>query len=355
MEVASLTEAAAALAAAACDAVVIDDSLLQQSDDLWSALRPFQSQRLRTVRLMSFVSLASDTVTSRDLFNAELTKPLRLADLHRALSGGSEEGAETLTSTNVYPQAMSLTPLAGRVLVVEDQPLNREVAIGILGSLGLQVGTANDGRQALEALETQQFDAVLMDCEMPVMDGFSATTALRKREPTGTHIPVIALTADATAAGREACLAAGMDDYLAKPFRREALHATLARWLTGKTQAASVLDSATIDALRALPRSGPKDMLSHIGELYLVDSRGLIASIEESLSAGNSAELARAAHAWRSYNGNVGAHGLARLCQELEDTARRGDFPAAREVYAQMRTLHTFVRNQLQLEMRRTA
>jgi signal transduction histidine kinase/ligand-binding sensor domain-containing protein/CheY-like chemotaxis protein/HPt (histidine-containing phosphotransfer) domain-containing protein len=380
-EVASLTEAAAASAAAAYDAVVIDDSLLQQTDDFWSALRTFQSGRVRIVRLMSFVSLASDTEISRELFDAELTKPLRLADLHRALSGGSEEGTGTLTSTNVYPQAISLMPLAGRVLVVEDQPLNREVAIGILGSLGLQVGTANDGQQALEALQTQNYDAVLMDCEMPVMDGFSATTALRNREPAGTHIPVIALTADATAAGRERCLAAGMDDYLAKPFRREALHATLARWLAGKIQAAAteshaaqpldaaarntasdatsrpdiVLDSATIDALRALPRSGPKDMLSHIGELYLVDSRGLIASIEESLSAGNSTELARAAHAWRSYNGNVGAHGLARLCQELEDTARRGDFPAAREVYAQMRTLHTFVRNQLQLEMRRSA
>jgi HPt (histidine-containing phosphotransfer) domain-containing protein len=96
-------------------------------------------------------------------------------------------------------------------------------------------------------------------------------------------------------------------------------------------------------------------MLSHIGELYLADSRGLIASIEEHLGAENSAEVARAAHAWRSYNGNVGARGLARLCQDLEDSARTGDFRAAREIYAQMRTLHTLVRNQLQFEMRRSA
>ena len=81
-------------------------------------------------------------------------------------------------------------------------------------------------------------------------------------------------------------------------------------------------------------------MLCHIGELYLVDSRGLVASIEASLAAGNSADLARAAHAWRSYNGNVGAHGLARLCRELEDAARQGEFTAAREIYAQIRTLH---------------
>jgi CheY-like chemotaxis protein len=253
---------------------------------------------------------------------------------------------------------MSLTPLTGRVLVVEDQPLNREVAVGILASLGLRVETANHGRQALEVLQAQHFDAVLMDCEMPVMDGFSATAAIRRRERAGTHIPIIALTADATAAGREACLAAGMDDYLAKPFRREALHGTLARWLAGAEVAPPsepVLDGATLDALRALPRNGAKDMLSHIGELYLLESRGLIATIEETLGAGNSAGLARAAHAWRSYNGNVGALGLARLCRELEDTARQSDFAAAREIYAQISTLHARVRDELEFAMRRSA
>jgi len=116
-----------------------------------------------------------------------------------------------------------------------------------------------------------------------------------------------------------------------------------------------ILDGATLDALRALPRSGQKDMLEHIGELYLSDSRNLIASIEESLGAGNSADLARAAHAWRSYNGNVGALGLARLCRELEDAARQSNFAAAQEIYAQIRTLHVRVRDELEFAMRRSA
>ena len=263
--------------------------------------------------------------------------------------------------------------------MVEDQPLNREVATGILASLGLSVETANHGGQALEMLRARHFDAVLMDCEMPVMDGFSATSAIRRAESGGSRIPIIALTADATAAGREACLAAGMDDYLAKPFRREALHATLSRWL-GRVAAAAaaaataasaaksagmtrepapasepILDAATLEALRALPRNGARDMLCHIGEMYLKDSRGLVASIEKSLSAGNSGDLARAAHAWRSYNGNVGAHGLAHLCRELEDTARQGDFAAAREIYVRIGTLHLRVRDELQYAMRRSA
>jgi signal transduction histidine kinase/ligand-binding sensor domain-containing protein/CheY-like chemotaxis protein/HPt (histidine-containing phosphotransfer) domain-containing protein len=372
--VGSLAEAVAASAAAAYDAVVIDDWLLNEADGLWKVLRSRQSVSLRTVRLLSFVSLASDTTITQGLFDTELTKPLRLGELHRVLTGCTDEDTETFTATNLFLPTMSLTPLTGRVLVVEDQPLNREVAIGILTSLGLQVQTANDGRQALDVLQAERFDAVLMDCEMPVMDGFSATAALRRREPAGTHVPVIALTADATAAGREACLAAGMDDYLAKPFRREALHGMLAQWLGNKTQSEPtqepkasasavdstppgepILDRATLDALRALPRSGAKDMLSHIGELYLLDSRGLIASIEESLGAGNSVDLARAAHAWRSYNGNVGALGLARLCRELEDTARQGNFAAARELYGQIRALHVRVRDELEFAMRRSA
>ena len=373
-EVPSLAQAVAASAAATYDAVVIDDWLLNEADALWKALRSRQSVSLRTVRLLSFVSLASDTTITQGLFDTELTKPLRLAELHRVLTGCTDEDTETFTSTNLFLPAMRLPPLAGRVLVVEDQPLNREVAIGILASLGLQAQTANDGRQGLEMMQKQHFDVVLMDCEMPVMDGFSATAALRRREPDGTHIPVVALTADATAAGREACLAAGMDDYLAKPFRREALHAMLARWLGGKTRTEPaekpktaapatvstppgepILDGATLDALRALPRSGQKDMLEHIGELYLSDSRNLIASIEESLGTGNSADLARAAHAWRSYNGNVGALGLARLCRELEDTARQNNFAAAREIYAQIRALHARVRDELEFAMRRSA
>ena len=370
--VASLAEAVSASEAATYDAVVVDDWLLNGADGLWTVLRSRQSAGLRTVRLLSFVSLATDSARPPGQFDTELTKPIRMGELHRALSGG-EDDSETFTATNVYSPAINLTPLTGRVLVVEDQPLNREVAIGILASLGLRTDTANHGRQALDVLRGQHFDAVLMDCEMPVMDGFSATVAIRRQEPAGTRIPIIALTADATAAGREACLAAGMDDYLAKPFRREALHATLVRWLApsprtessasmagGSTAdstapAESILDGATLDALRALPRSGAKGMLEHIGELYLVDSRGLIASIEASLGAGNSADLARAAHAWRSYNGNVGAHGLARLCRELEDAARQSDFAAAREVFARISALHLRVRDELETAMRRSA
>jgi len=140
------------------------------------------------------------------------------------------------------------------------------------------------------------------------------------------------------------------------------LHAVIARWLAAESQPApqpspppSLLDPGTLDALRALPRRGPKDMLSHIAELYLSDSRGLVDTIERALDVGQAVDLARAAHAWRSYNGNVGAHALAGLCRELEDKARQGNLAAARELFAEIRALHDRVREELQLEMRKSA
>jgi hypothetical protein len=363
-EVASLAEALSASAGATYDAVVINDESIAEAMSLWSEVRSRHGEGLRTVLLLSFVSLGSDAAPGASLLDTQLTKPLRIEELYRALNAcgnGSTPVAERTIAVN-RPAGM-LPPLTGRVLVVEDQPLNREVAIGMLTSLGLEVQTAHHGQQALEFLETRSFDAVLMDCEMPVMDGFSATAAVRSREAPGIRIPIIALTADVTSAGRAACLAAGMDDYLAKPFRREAMHNILSRWLGNPLRSPAsltpplerVLDGATLDALRALPNRGPKDMLTHIGELYLLDSCGFVASIEQSLSAGSAADLARAAHAWRSYNGNVGAHGLAKLCRELEDAARAENFGAARQIYAQIQTLHAQVRDELQSEMRKSA
>jgi CheY-like chemotaxis protein len=371
-EVASLAEALIASSGANYDALIINDCLIAESAGLWQELRGRLGKSLRTIRLLSFVSLSSSGAPEVALLDTELTKPVRLTELHRALIGASDDSTPLTERTIALKKpAGALPALHGRILVVEDQPLNREVAIGMLRSLGLEVETAHHGQQALDIIHSRSFDAILMDCEMPVMDGFSATRALRAREQSSAHIPIIALTADVTSTGRAACLAAGMDDHLAKPFRREALHGILARWLgTGKFETttastaaqgvpapagAPLLDGATLEALRALPRSGPKDMLTHIGELYLMDSRQLIATIEQSLDSANGLELARAAHAWRSYNGNVGANLLAQLCRELEEAARAADFPTARSTYTQIQILHNRVRDELQLEMRKTA
>jgi CheY-like chemotaxis protein len=238
----SLQEAVHELRSSAYNAVVIDDSASNASAaELLKDALSQRAARPRAVRVRSFVSLTPDEGEKEQWFDAELTRPLRLTALYSALSGrlGSQGGDVASTDTHTR----TFTPLSGRVLVVEDQELNREVADGMLASFGLEVEGAEHGRQALAKLAAGRYDVVLMDCQMPVMDGYSATRELRRSESGGVRTPVIALTADMTDAARAACFAAGMDDYLGKPFTRATLHAVLSRWLaTRPGKSPAVLD-----------------------------------------------------------------------------------------------------------------
>ena len=366
----SLEVARAELRGGAYEAVIVDDPLPDgDARQLLPQLRGLAA-RPRVIRLVGFASLkpVAEEGESRDWFDAEVTKPLRLAQLYAALTGrlaATGPGAQTGDERAARPQ------LSGRVLVVEDQPLNREVAHGMLSSLGIVAASVANGAEALERLRGEAFDLVLMDCEMPVMDGFSATRELRRSELAGRHLPVIALTADVTREGRAACLAAGMDDHLGKPFTREALHSMLQRWLPGSHSgvvtgsasgaaveadpAAVLLDRGTLDALRALPMRGAQNMLSRAAATYLSDSERLLDAIERAIEAGEAAELARAAHAWRSCNGNMGALGLMDLCRELEGRARAGDLSTARALLTRLRNDYGRVGEQLRGELRRSA
>jgi CheY-like chemotaxis protein len=139
-------------------------------------------------------------------------------------------------------------PGARLVLVVEDSPVNRLVAVRVLERAGFRAHVVNDGREALQALSTQRYDAVLMDCQMPDIDGYEATRELRRREGTGRHTPVIAMTAHAMTGDRERCIAAGMDDYITKPVRSQTLTDMLERWVgtaAGPAPAAPATATAT--------------------------------------------------------------------------------------------------------------
>ncbi|MGA7537996.1 MAG: two-component regulator propeller domain-containing protein [Steroidobacteraceae bacterium] len=352
--VGSLEEARIELTRSAFRAAVVDDVL---PDGRGAELLPDLRKRgiVRCVHMVSFVHLAAPADPSASSFDAEITKPLRLLQLRRLLAGESSGAVISRRGSGALAAPRNAPALRGRVLVVEDQALNREVATGMLTSLGIEVETVDNGQQALVALSAMRFDLVLMDCEMPVMDGYTATAEWRAREPAGRRLPIVALTADATSEGRAACLAAGMDGHLAKPFSRQALEELLRRYLPSLPVAEPVLDATVLDGLRALPRRGNRDMLSHIAERYLTDSQALVTQIESAAQSGAATELARAAHAWRSYNGNLGAHALARLCRELEERARRGELSGTNELLAELHDLHARVRSELETEMRRSA
>ena len=153
--------------------------------------------------------------------------------------------------------------MAGSILVVEDNTVNQKVAVAMIESLGYGAEAVGNGLEAVEACSRQTYDAILMDCQMPQMDGFKATAFIRQREGVSRRTPIIALTASVTAEDRQRCLAAGMDDYLSKPVPREALASALRKWIATPGTPPPVETAATPSAL---PSSHPLRVLeSHAG------------------------------------------------------------------------------------------
>jgi CheY-like chemotaxis protein len=164
-----------------------------------------------------------------------LAKPIDEAELHDWLSTFIPRSPPPEVPHDPEPAGTASPELQRqrRILLVEDNEINQMVAVGILTGLGYHMTVANDGIEAVDRAAAETYDAILMDCRMPRMDGFSATVALRRAEGEGRRTPIIAMTASALAADREACLAAGMDDYLSKPVRAAELKDVLTRWTTG--------------------------------------------------------------------------------------------------------------------------
>jgi CheY-like chemotaxis protein len=214
------------------------------------------------------------------------------------------------------------------VLLVEDNMVNRTLALEMLQRLGCDAMHAGNGIEALDALDKEDFDVVLMDCQMPVMDGFIATRKLRERELLKKKEPtrVVALTANALAGDREACLAAGMNDYLAKPFTLAQLRNILLPSKVARSAANKVtLDNSAIEAVRQLDPDGSDRLLSRLIALYRDDSSQLLADIDNGLKTGDAEAIARAAHTLKSSSANLGATNVAAIARQIETSARSGE------------------------------
>ena len=244
------------------------------------------------------------------------------------------------------------TPLAGHVLLVEDNAVNRQVAQRLLSLIGLSFVLAENGKEALEQLEQQAFDAVLMDCQMPVMDGYTATRIRRQNEAAdrGKRIPIIAMTANAMAGDREKCLNAGMDDYMSKPLNRALLADTLRRWLPAGAKSQNIVvplppaKPAPTTAVRAvipaaalaihdsvLDTDVVRDLLDVMGDeftdlvrVYLEDTPKSLAALEQASARSDTEGLIAPSHSLKSTSANLGALGLSELAKRLEHGARGG-------------------------------
>ena len=281
-----------------------------------------------------------------------LAKPVRQSMLRRVLHEALQAVPFHEISSAPAMLAPENEPVLDHlsVLLVEDNMVNRTLALEMLQRLGCDAMHAGNGVEALDALEKQQFDVVLMDCQMPVMDGFIATRKLREREFAKKleATRVVALTANALAGDREACLAAGMNDYLAKPFTLAQLRNILLPSKVSRSAANKVtLDASAIDAVRQLDPDGQDRLLSRLIALYRDDSSQLLADIDNAMKLNDAEGVARAAHTLKSSSANLGATNVAAIARKIETSARTGDISELPTTLTQLRAQRTVALSEL--------
>ncbi len=322
-----------------------------------------------------------------------LSKPVRQADLYRCLVntiGASAADAPSKEMVGTPDLNQRKAQFQGLVLLAEDNPVNQEVALAMLEGFGCQVEVVANGCEAVESSAHRRYDLILMDCQMPEMDGFSATVEIRRQEKAnGRRLPIIALTANAMAGDREKCLAAGMDDYLFKPFKQEQLHAVLQRWLRerpatneegvtpeagtarelpvsasiqtqseatgsggdGPISQPSPIDTKALDNIRALQRNGKPDILKKTITLFCSDAPRLLESMQQAAAQGNASTLAMAAHRLKSSSANLGAVKLAAQCLQMEMLGCESRAEHAHPLLAEMQAEFQSVRLALETQL----
>jgi PAS domain S-box-containing protein len=304
--------------------LVITDMQMPEMDGLMLAAAVKGDPALAGTRVVMMTSLGQD-FSRLDREAAGLAacvhKPLRraalLSALTAALSGrpekdGEDKGQEEAAAPKRY----------FRVLVAEDNAVNQKVAVRQLEKLGYECDLAANGIETLEAMKRRHYDLVLMDCNMPEMDGFQATAEIRRMEGDQRHTPVVAMTANALEGDREKCLAAGMDGYIPKPVRLENLAETLKQWDAS-------LDLSTVKGLAELGGAENPDFMKELAGAYLGDLPRRLDAIRAAFKAGDAEALRQAAHALKGSSGNLGAQRMQKICSLLEQAGRSGDMTAA--------------------------
>jgi CheY-like chemotaxis protein/HPt (histidine-containing phosphotransfer) domain-containing protein len=315
-------------------------------------------------------------------FAAYLTKPIKPSELYDTLM--NVFGAAPPDAQASAPREGSVEQLAERIplriLVAEDNVFNQQLALLLLKKLGYRAEVTGNGLEALQALERESYDVVLMDVQMPEMDGLEATRRIHRRWPGGSRPYIIAATANAMREEREACLAAGMDDYLSKPIRIEELAAALSRCrphLSPRPAAlatksgvghqvrsraerepraqhpAAVLDPTALERLVEIT-GDDGDLLAELIETFLREVPLLLDGARRALQLGQADEVRRAAHTLKSNGATIGAIGFSELSRRLESLARSGTLEGAADLVARLEAEYETVRIALEVVQERS-
>jgi len=322
--------------------VAIVDMQMPELDGIAVAREIRRARDAERLPLILLTSLGPrEEETGETLFAARLTKPIRPSQLYDVLLdvvGAKAAAAPEETPARLATDAVETIPL--RVLVAEDNPVNRQLALLLLKKMGHRADVAVNGLEAVEAVERDGYDVVLMDVQMPEMDGLEATRTIHER--LASRRPhIIAATANAMQDERERCLAAGMDDYLSKPIRLEQLAAALERVRPHGNMAAApqrpeeerassdVLDTSALEQLRAtLGDAGAGELR----DTFLAEAPKLISTLRQAAERGDADQLKRAAHTLKSNAATFGATSLAELARTLEARGETGSLEEANEL-----------------------
>ncbi|MCP3872003.1 MAG: response regulator [Desulfobacteraceae bacterium] len=367
--------------------IAIVDMMMPKTDGLMLTQMIKSDPLITDIRLVMLTSigLRGDAQEARRKgLAAFLSKPVRKSELKNVLSAVMTNSSETDESQLVTRHSIAETKvlIPGKILLAEDTLVNQEVAREMIENSGCHVDIVNNGTQALNAFLKNQYDIILMDCQMPEMDGYQATKEIRNTEKETPenkqkHIPIIALTAHAMKGDKEKCLSSGMDDYLSKPFSMDQMLLILQRWLPRKScltkdkrlscdnssaidpvqdlsdvsekeqtnippiqaeKGKQIIDPKALDNIRVLQQPDKPDMVSKIINIYLNESPKLIKTIHQAISDGDTNNMREAAHSLKSSSANVGALSVSNYSKQLEDIGKAGSIENASQLLSEIET-----------------
>ncbi len=297
-----------------------------------------------------------------------VAKPVRQSLLFDCISTITKPTLVSVPGAAVpRPQPEAVRCPGGRILVAEDNRANQQVAVGMLERLGCEVDVVSTGRDALEAAARTPYDLILMDCQMPEMDGYQATAQIRGLENGEAHIPIIAMTANVQDGDSEKCLRCGMDDYMAKPLKLDILREKLQRWLTSTELAPSASHGAATEPQQSPEASGAEplhyeafaELRESIGEafpkmiqVFLEDLPAYLNTLAKAVEECNAKALADAAHSIKGSARNFGADRLALIAKRLEDLGRNARTEGAEDLLKELQSESESVVALLQHEVR---
>jgi len=350
--------------------IAVIDATLPETDGLALAQAVAESEGLRRTRVVLLAGLADRAIAhaAREAgVAAVLSKPVRHQPLHAALRvalGLEVRGTERASLFGDGSASAPRPRSRARILLAEDNPVNQKLAVRMLERLGHHVDVVGDGREAVAAARGFPYDLILMDCQMPELDGYEAAGQIRKIEGEARRTPIVAMTANAMQGDRERCLEAGMDDYLSKPVRTQELSAVLGRWLgweepqagpapaepeavvqapvpaTEHTTPAGpppapvepTLDLGMLDDILGFSPEGGLDLVRELAAMFFAETPNRIKLLHDGITHGDAEAVTRAAHALKGSSSNIGAARFAASCGRLELQARRGQLTGAADL-----------------------